>query len=312
MNDFGDWLDDTVRSLGGVSAGCLLPESLDLCGLRNAFDRWNAAGNAGLLGYMDDTLARRTNPFAERPWAMNAIVLAFAGDWGDRAKAPAFPPPAAGGPAGMISDYACGPDYHRTGHDLLRRLVVKLEERTGMAGFRHEATVDTRPAPEVFLAVAAGLGVRGRNGLLRTPQRGCRVFIALLFTSLELPEVRRVAEFAIPCKACGACVRNCPTGALGDDGVIRAAFCRSYLTLECRGVLSSEQERLLGNALSGCDACTSCCPECIVPAAGIPVDPGWILAATSGELQRRLRGTALEHAGAKLLKRNASAISAKI
>ena len=341
--EFGNWLEAAAGSLGGVSAGCLLPAALDRAGLRHAFDRWNAAGNAGLLRYLDETLARRTDPFAERSWARNVIVVAFTGDWGNRGQAPNFPAPPPGVASGKISDYACGPDYHRTGHELLRGLITRLEEVTGTAGFRHEATVDTRPVPDVFLAAAAGLGVRGRNGLLRTPQHGCRVFIAALFTELELPEVRRVADFAVPCAECGACVRNCPTGALGADGVIRVARCRSYLGMECRGELTPAQKELLGDALFGCDVCTSGCPEGMErkdgrteernpPSAeltgsagcqlagdalvgersrapgGIPVDLDWLLAATSGEISRRIRGTALDHAGAKLLKRNAAAI----
>ena len=336
--EFGNWLEVTMRSLGGVSAGCLLPASLDRAGLRHAFDRWNVAGNAGLLHYLDGSLDRRTDPFAERSWARSVIVVTFPGDWGCHDKAPNFPAPAPGGTSGKISDYACGPDYHRTGHELLRGLVTKLEELTGKTGFQHEATVDTRPVPELFLAVTAGLGVRGRNGLLRTPQHGCRIFIATLFTELEFPEVKRVAEFAVPCAECGACVRNCPTGALGADGVIRIARCRSYLGMEYRGELTPVQKELLGDALFGCDACTSCCPVGMEqkdgrteewkkasadragsagrqPAGehtrepnGIAVDLDFILAATSGEIGRRIRGTALEHAGAKLLKRNAAAM----
>ncbi len=310
-SQFGDWLEDAVRRLGGLSAGCLRPESLDLPALREAFGRWNAAGNAGLLRYMDDSTGVRTDPFAARPWAKNVIVFAFAGDWGDTAKAPAFPPPAAGEPAGLISTYACGPDYHRTGHGILQRLVVELEALSGRAGFRQEAAVDTRPVPEVFLGVAAGLGVRGRNGLLRTPQRGCRVFLATLFTELELPEVRRTPAFAVSCEECGACVRNCPTGALTGDGVIRAALCRSCLSMEFRGEFSADQRRLLGDALFGCDACTACCPCAATPpgaVSGIPAGLDWILAASSGEIGRRIRGTAMDHAGAKLLKRNAAAV----
>jgi epoxyqueuosine reductase QueG len=77
--------------------------------------------------------------------------------------------------------------------------------------------------------------------------------------------------------------------------------------MEYRGEFSTDQKRLLGNSLFGCDFCTAACPPANDTATQ-KVDLEWLLAASNGELKRRLAGTALAYAGPKLLKRNAQAI----
>ncbi len=319
--DFATWLQETVRAHGALAAGCLARDQLDLDALRHRFDAWlHAAGNAGALGYIDPSLPTRCDPFGARPWAKSCIVVAFPGDWGRTELAPPLPAPAAAAPAGYISAYACGLDYHTIGQRLLHRLAeavaaLAADGHPAIAEAepaRFEACVDTRPVPEVFLAVSAGLGVLGPNGLLRTPQRGSRVFIGALFTSLELPSAASGASVqtaTVPaCAECGACLRKCPTGALRADGLIGVRRCRSWLSMECRGVLTAAQQAMLGDCLFGCDGCTSACPAVAGEGATIAVDVAWLASAPAAEIRRRIDGTALAYAGPTLLRRNALVI----
>ncbi len=61
---------------------------------------------------------------------------------------------------------------------------------------------------QVKLAVRAGLGVKGRNNLLVTPQYGPRVMIMSVLTDAELPADKPVSSFD-PCKSCFACIKVC-------------------------------------------------------------------------------------------------------
>jgi epoxyqueuosine reductase len=303
---FSQWLQLSVRELGGHDAACLRANSaIPWERLSEQFKRW-LADNRGALGYIDRSLGQRCRPFAEMSWARSVIVLTFAADWGNLKLAPALPRPAPGKPVGFISRYACGVDYHRQGNILLQALTAKLEAKLGHP-FQSQAAVDTRPLPEVFLGEAAGLGQLGRNGLLRVPQLGSRVFIASLFTDLDLPEVKRQPTLSPNCEDCGRCLQACPTGALQEDGPLRVRLCRSYLSMEWRQALSQDQQLLLGDCLFGCDGCTSCCPPA-TPPEGIPVDLEWLLKSSAGEIRRCIAGSALEHAGVSLLRRNAVAI----
>lgn len=70
------------------------------------------------------------------------------------------------------------------------------------------------------LAQRAGLGWKGRHGMLITPEFGPRQRISAIFTSVEnLPhnsgnEHLWVGEF---CKKCGKCIRSCPANAITEE-----------------------------------------------------------------------------------------------
>ena len=72
------------------------------------------------------------------------------------------------------------------------------------------------------MAQAAGLGWRGINGLVITPQFGPRVRLAAVFTEIEnLPvyegdEHAWVLEF---CESCKRCIRECPPDAFYDEPI---------------------------------------------------------------------------------------------
>ncbi len=305
--EFSEWLTKAALAAGALDAACLHPGSLDNNVLEETFEDWLAEGNADRLAYMTRTAAERKAPFAARPWARNAIVVTFRGDWGNTAADWDLKPADKGQLAGYVSAYACGTDYHRVGHGILRSIADQLQTALGYQ-IQTEACVDTRPAPEVYFAVKGGLGIRGLNRLLRTAEHGSRVFAGVLFTGMDLPEVRHQPHPpALPCTQCRACIQRCPTQALDEDRPIRVDRCRSYLSMEYRGPLSAQQQTWLGNALFGCDICTAACPpKTHGPTYGVDLD--WLLRASRGEVRKCLAHSALNYAGVTLLRRNAVAI----
>lgn len=64
--------------------------------------------------------------------------------------------------------------------------------------------------------VGAGLGVLGRSGLLLTPEFGPRVRLAAVVTDTPLRGDAVLHDD--PCGDCEACLANCPSGALTENG----------------------------------------------------------------------------------------------
>jgi epoxyqueuosine reductase len=72
------------------------------------------------------------------------------------------------------------------------------------------------------MAQAAGLGWRGINGLVITPQFGPRVRLAAVFTEIENLPLYEGAEHAWIldfCESCKRCIRDCPADAFYDQPI---------------------------------------------------------------------------------------------
>ena len=114
--------------------------------------------------------------------------------------------------------------------------------------------------PEAALAEKAGLGARGRHNLLITKKYGSWVFLGEIVTTASLPVITPAERFDLQCDACGACVRACPAGALGDD--FDKTKCLSSITQK-KGELTPGEVSLMqktGTAW-GCDLCQEACPH---------------------------------------------------
>lgn len=151
-----------------------------------------------------------------------------------------------------LSRYACVPDYHGAAGAVLRELAAALEKT--FDGERFEPFIDNSPLPEVACAVAAGLGVRGDNGLLISDRFGSYVFIGCVVTTMALPFEEQARE----CLHCGACAAACAGDCLPDA---RRDTCVSALTQK-KGELTAEEIARIkkGGLLWGCDACQEACP----------------------------------------------------
>jgi len=135
---------------------------------------------------------------------------------------------------------------------------------------------DNDTAPSIPLAIDAGLGELGRNGLLITPQYGPRVRLCKIFTDLPL-EPDQPIEFGVKefCKKCKLCAKHCEAGAISmDDEPSFQVACRSnnpgvlkwYVNVELCYLFWCE------NGID-CSTCIKVCPYNIRTASKVKVTP---------------------------------------
>ena len=154
-----------------------------------------------------------------------------------------------------ISKYAVVPDYHDVILPLLQNACDRLKEK-----FPNEEFVtftDNSPIPEVNVAVYAGLGVKGRNGLFISKEYGSWVFIGEIVTTLKIKAERHEIK---SCIGCNKCAEACPTGSITAEGVNKET-CLSHVT-QRKGELTQEEKKLIikSGCLWGCDICQNVCP----------------------------------------------------
>jgi len=74
------------------------------------------------------------------------------------------------------------------------------------------------------VAAAGGLGSSGTNTVLLSPRFGPRLLLSGVVTGRRVQELRQaensaVRKEALSCTGCGRCIKVCPGGALGPEGV---------------------------------------------------------------------------------------------
>jgi len=98
-------------------------------------------------------------------------------------------------------------------------------------------------------AVAAGLGVIGKNSLLITPQYGNKVNLVSIITELELEPDALLSKELCPA-GCRLCIDSCPASAIHGDCTINQSSCRNH----CWTKLPR------GFSVLQCWECRGCCP----------------------------------------------------
>ena len=195
-------------------------------------------GKRAPLSYAE--IEKRINPEFSMPHAKSAVVCLFSYHTDT--------------PRTNLSCYAKGKDYHIV---VGEKLAALSEVLTGL-GYTAKCFCDTGALCDRHLAWLAGLGFFGKNHMLISPKFGSYVFIGYILTDAEL-EIDKPLEMT--CAGCGACVRECPGGALdGED--FCAENCASYLTQK-KGVLDAHKAQIIRKSgfAWGCDICQIVCPH---------------------------------------------------
>ena len=199
-----------------------------------------------------------------------------------------------GGPPLALARFARA-DWYAEISSRLRSAAARTRESLAAQGLEPGAARNWRHLansglPEKPLALAAGLGRLGRNGLVivrAEPEGGGveigpGVVLGLLLLPFEpfLPDGRPEPKFGarpeglpwgqgearpeafLPgglCGSCRACVEACPTGALGEDGTFERERCIQHWTAR-EGALPPAVEAAWEDRLYGCEACLEACP----------------------------------------------------
>ena len=207
---------------------------------------WLDAGMHGSMGWMADRAEVRQGPQAMWPAARSVIALGMS-------YAPDVDPLAAG--EAKISVYAQGRDYHDVAKGAAKALARWLVEQR--PGTELKVFVDTAPVMEKPLGQAAGLGWQGKHTNLVSREHGSWLFLAAIYTTLELTADAPEQDH---CGSCTACQGACPTQAFPEPYRLDARRCISYLTIEHKGPIPEEFREAMGQRIYGCDDCLAVCP----------------------------------------------------
>ncbi len=211
------------------------------------YEGWIRSGYHAEMHYLasDSALAKRHNPSLVFPTVKSILILGIP-----------YPPPQSIGQS-TIGAYAQGPDYHHLIPEKLSGFQSWLEELVDHQ-VQLKVFTDTAPIMEKALAVRAGLGWIGKNGLLIHPAYGSYFFLTEIFLDLDLPPDQPFSEDL--CGTCTKCIEHCPTSAIMPGRQINCNRCLSYLTIEKKGPFSEQEIGFIRSMLFGCDQCQVICP----------------------------------------------------
>jgi len=246
-SDLRRTIEEKARDLGFDAVGFAPVETLPRD--RDRLRDFVAAGQQGDMGWMAETLDRRSSPSALWNEAKTVIVLGIS-------YAPATDSLAdlKNKDRALISVYARGKDYHDEVKKRLKQLARWLVET---AAGDVKVFVDTAPVMEKPVAARTRVGWQGKHTNLVSRTLGSWLFLGEVFTTLDLSKDTPEADH---CGSCTACQDICPTAAFPTPYTLDARRCISYLTIEHKGHIPAEFRSAMGNRIYGCDDCLAVCP----------------------------------------------------
>ncbi|MDY6121975.1 MAG: tRNA epoxyqueuosine(34) reductase QueG [Porphyromonas sp.] len=283
----------------GIARAEAVPDSIA------AAYREAVAGNrCGTMSYLDRNHQLRTDPTQLLAGTRSIISVALN----------YYPALRQSPDAPQLAYYAYGKDYHKVVKRMLDKLLLFIRTEIDPEA-QGRSFADSAPILERYWAVRAGLGWRGRSGLIVIPRKGTFFVLGELFISTLLP-----ADSPLPfgCGQCHRCIKACPTKALSDEG-FDPLRCLSYLTIEQPGALPEREAELIGNRFYGCDTCQLVCPhnrfaspttvEAFAPKPELFSLNYDNLSEFNEEIYQQLfAGSAVKRAGFEGLKRNAETL----
>jgi epoxyqueuosine reductase len=307
--EWGDAIRRAAQELGFARIGFSPIEPFESDAGR--LNGWLAAGMQGEMTYMSG--GQRADPRALLRGARSLIVVALP-YWHERGTIALRSGPAEDKLRGFVARYARGSDYHVVIKHKLRQLADACAEIVGRPVLARPC-VDSAPLLERAAARRAGIGFVAKSTMTIVPGLGSYVLLGELLTDIELTPGNPIPQ---QCGRCSACLSACPTGAFVDAYTLDARRCISYLTIELRGVIPRELRPLMGRMVFGCDICQEVCPFNHSPKprpAALELsgrselsDPelSALLAISSSDYRRLVRGTALRRVSRPCLQRNAA------
>lgn len=230
-----------------------------------ALRAWLAEGRHADMAWLERTVDKRGDAALVVEGARSVIVLGV-NYW----PGPAVEAELAAGGRPAWARYALHEDYHDTMKPGLAAAGRVLEELGGAAPADYRYYTDTGPVMERGFAARAGVGFRGKNGMLISRDFGNWLFLAAIVTRVTIepdaplgPERARAGgdePAGLLCGKCTRCLTACPTAALPAPGVVDARRCISYQTIENKGVIPRELRAGIGAHVYGCDVCLEVCP----------------------------------------------------
>ena len=240
-----DFIKQEAKALGFFDCGISKVKFLEKDSER--VESWLENGHHASMSYMERNREKRYNPKLLVEDAKSVITVLY--NYYPETKLPETD-------NYKISKYAYGKDYHFIIKEKLKRLLEKIEEKTGERAAR--IFVDSAPVLDRAWATQSGLGFIGKNTLLINKKGGSFFFIGQIIIDLELEYPEQV-DFTNYCGSCTACIDACPTQALKPFEV-DARKCISYLTIENRDEIPAEFKGKLNDWIFGCDICQDVCP----------------------------------------------------
>ncbi len=247
----------------------------------------------------EDEIERRCTPERSLPGARSilAAALSYFTDRGGGEELQLARPPE-GVRGGRIARYARGRDYHAELRERLEHLASFLREV--FPGARYAIQVDTGPLLDRAVAVRAGLGWYGKNGLVIVPGEGSWVALGEIVTDAPLEPDAPVQD---SCGNCRRCLEACPTGALEAPYTVDTKRCVARLS-QTRGYIPQEFRVAMGNRLFGCDACQEVCPH-NCPREDPDVDLAWVIELGRTPFREAFGESAAAWRGRATMQRNA-------
>ncbi|MHA1646762.1 MAG: reductive dehalogenase [Promethearchaeota archaeon] len=130
--------------------------------------------------------------------------------------------------------------------------------------------------PSIPLAIDAGLGTLGRNGLLLTKKWGPRVRICKIFTNMPLrldhPDEKFIKTMTNYCQGCSLCAEACETEAISFEKLPRS---EPYCPSNNPGVTKwfVDVDKCFKYWIEKSDDCGKCIMVCPFSKTGVPLDP---------------------------------------
>ncbi|MGQ9811536.1 MAG: tRNA epoxyqueuosine(34) reductase QueG [bacterium] len=171
---------------------------------------------------------------------------------------------------GEIAPYTRANNYEALREKLLR-LADLLKTNYGAKAKVFSCYVSLAEKP---IAVRAGIGYYGKNGIVITEEFGSYVVLGEILTDIEIePHDSPVDK---DCGECDLCIKACPTGAIVAPYIVERQRCLQYLS-ERLCIIPHKIRRIWGNRLYGCTTCQDVCPKNTnVPEIKSRIDTGYV------------------------------------